>query len=177
MGARGQGIQIRGHQGQDQAAGLHGIITRGQGLSVHRRAGKVRDGLLVIHAALEDQHRVLPAADGVLVHGCRCLHGGVDDLLPDRDGHADRLRIRMVAVSNRLVPDVVGSGFGSCRDGCGIKVFCRNCGGVFTKGVLHFATLGFASHIHKRFTRSVVSTIVCSNRSCHSTCLVDRHLN
>ena len=46
----------------------------------------------------------------------------------DSHGHAGRCGVAVVLVAHDLVPDVIGSGVGFCRDGCGIKVIGWSCG-------------------------------------------------
>ena len=58
----------------------------------------------------------------------------------------------MVFISLNLIPDIVGSGVGGCRDGCGIRLCCFSCG---AEGVLHLAAGGFACG-HKLLRRAVI---------------------
>ena len=63
----------------------------------------------------------------------------------------------MIIVTHCLVPHIVGSGVGCCRDGCGILFSCF---GLGAEGILHRAAGRFTFNGHKRLLRPVVGAIV-----------------
>ena len=72
----------------------------------------------------------------------------------------------MVRVAHDLVPDVIGSSFGCCRDGCGIRL----CGfGRGAKSITHRAAARGA-RVHKLLRGAGVAQRLRGGRGCNSCC-------
>ena len=79
----------------------------------------------------------------------------------DLDRHACGLRILVVRVARRLVPDIVGSRLGPGRDLLAPSGGRSRC--LRPEGILHLAAGRFAGNRHKRFIRSVIRAVVCGH--------------
>jgi len=79
----------------------------------------------------------------------------------------------VVIIPLDLVPNIIGSGIGFCRDGCGIKGFIRRRRGrIVAESVLHLAAGSFTRG-HKFLRGASISQVVGCWRSRHSG---SRHL-
>ena len=70
----------------------------------------------------------------------------------------------MIVITFYLIPYIVGSGVGFCRDGCGISS-CRGGGCIRSDSILHLTTCRFTCNVHKWLFCSVVLTIICGDVS------------
>ena len=87
----------------------------------------------------------------VQLHALICSRD-CDRPLRDIRRHAVRRAVAVVGVAHGLIPYIIGSGVGSCRDGCGIRLCCFGC---VAEGVLHLTACG-RSCCHKFLRLSVI---------------------
>ena len=82
----------------------------------------------------------------------------------------------MIRIAFCLVPDIIGSGIGSCRDGCGIKGFIRRDLVLGGRGILYRAVVG-GTGIDQCLRGAGVGQGLGCWRSHGRGSLVDRHIH